>query len=150
MMKIDKFMKKHSKTVLNEKGFALVTTLVLSVVALGFIMALMYMVTSSTQQLSSVKVYKSSLEVAKGASEFLTAGITDDQLGCADNITSVEQFISKYKSETDDYSVDLLNYSCRTFDNGKKALYLFEIQVNRGQTQEKTIIEFGYLEEFTD
>ncbi|WP_022851353.1 hypothetical protein [Limisalsivibrio acetivorans] len=133
----------------NNKGFSLVTTLVLSMVALAFISTLAYFVQSGSQTTASLGSYKSSLDVAKGTADFLIAGVRDNQVGCADNITKVTTFISRYDNETTTHDISVTNYECKSFDNDEKELYIFTIEVNRGANQEKSIVEFGYLEDFS-
>lgn len=57
----------------NEKGIALITSLVLSLIAVVLATAIMILVMSSTKQTGTVKRYASALEAAKGGiEEFLT------------------------------------------------------------------------------
>jgi hypothetical protein len=54
----------------NEKGVALVTALLLTLISLGIIMALLYMSTRGARQSSSQKRYNSVLEASHGSIEF--------------------------------------------------------------------------------
>ena len=135
---------------MNNKGYALITTLVMSVVALGFISTLIYFVMSGSKATQSVRNYRSSLDIAKGATDFVTAGIYENQVGCADSLSAVQTFMDKYLTESPDYTISLLNYECEPFDTGQKEIYIVRLQVQRKDTNEKTIIEFGYLEEYQD
>lgn len=59
----------------NNKGVALVTSLMLTLISLTIIMALMYMITRSTTVSASLKRYKTALEASYGGSELYTKDI---------------------------------------------------------------------------
>ncbi len=59
----------------NEKGIALVTTLVLGLVALVFIGALLYLLTSGTKISGTEKRYYTALEAAKGGAELIISNL---------------------------------------------------------------------------
>ena len=59
----------------NEKGVALVTALMLTMISLGIIMALMYMVMQSTKMSAMSKFYKNSLEASYGGVEGMAKDI---------------------------------------------------------------------------
>lgn len=56
----------------NEKGIALVTSLLLTLISLGIIMALMYLISAQTKLSGAHKRYKNSLEASHGAVQLLT------------------------------------------------------------------------------
>jgi len=60
------------KNLNNEKGVALVTALVLTLISLGMVMALLYMVLQQTKLSGAHKRYKNSLEAAHGAAQIIT------------------------------------------------------------------------------
>jgi hypothetical protein len=57
------------KAITNEKGVALVTSLMLTLISLTIIMALLYMITAGTKLTGAQKRYKSSLDAANGGAE---------------------------------------------------------------------------------
>ncbi len=59
------------KQLRNEKGIALVTALMLTLISLTIVMYLMYMVTTGTQQSGANKRYRTALEASYGASELV-------------------------------------------------------------------------------
>jgi hypothetical protein len=59
----------------NTKGVALVTSLMLTLISLTIIMALMYMITQSTQVSGASKRYKTALDAGYGGSELFTKDI---------------------------------------------------------------------------
>ncbi len=73
-----------------EKGIALVTTLVLGLVALTFIGALLYMLTSESSSSGISKRYTTALEAAKGSADYVISSLLADQLICASNDGSVK------------------------------------------------------------
>lgn len=56
----------------NNKGIALVTSLMLTLISLTIVMALMYMITASTQMSGQFKRYKTALEASYGGTELVT------------------------------------------------------------------------------
>jgi hypothetical protein len=136
--------------IMNNKGFSLLMTLILSSVALAFISTLIYFVQSGTKSTASLESYKSSLEVAKGASEFLIAGVYDKQLGCEDNLTDAISLISPYDNETASHNITIIEYHCKSFNGGINELYSFRIRVQKANSDEVSEVEFGYLETYED
>jgi hypothetical protein len=67
----------------NNKGIALVTTLVLGLVALTFIGALLYMLTSESGSSGISKRYTTALEAAKGAADYVISGLLAEKLICS-------------------------------------------------------------------
>lgn len=59
----------------NEKGVALITALMLTLIALGIVMALLYYVTMGTKGTASQMRYKNVLEASQGGSEVFTKEI---------------------------------------------------------------------------
>lgn len=59
----------------NQKGIALVTSLMLTLISMTIVMALMYIITSSTKTSGLVKKYKTSLEASYGGTEILTKDV---------------------------------------------------------------------------
>ncbi len=65
-----------------ERGIALVTTLLLGIIAAVLIGALLYLIISGTQVSGIGKKYSVALEAAKGASEYIIERILADNLTC--------------------------------------------------------------------
>ena len=63
------------KNLKNEKGIALVTALLLTLIALAMIMALLYMITWQTKLSAAHKRYKTTLEASQGSTEIFTKQI---------------------------------------------------------------------------
>lgn len=59
----------------NERGVALVTALLLTMISLGIVMALLYMVTMGTRLSGAHKRYKNSLEATHGGAQLITKDI---------------------------------------------------------------------------
>jgi hypothetical protein len=59
----------------NDKGIALVTSLMLTLISMTVVMALMYMITSNTKSSGQIKKYKTSLEAAYGGTEIFTKDV---------------------------------------------------------------------------
>ena len=64
-----------NKILQNNKGIALVTSLMLTLITLTIIMALLYMVTQSTRVSGANKRYKTSIEASYGGAEVFTKDI---------------------------------------------------------------------------
>jgi hypothetical protein len=63
------------KTLRNENGIALVTSLLLTLIALGIIMAILYLITLGTQVSGAHRRYKSALEASYGGAEIFSMQI---------------------------------------------------------------------------
>lgn len=63
------------KILSENKGIALVTSLMLTLISLTIVMALLYMITRGTQLSAQQKKYKSSLEATYGGTEILTKDV---------------------------------------------------------------------------
>jgi len=59
----------------NNKGVALVTSLMLTLISLTIVMALLYMITRGTQMSAQNKKYKTSLEATYGGTEIVTKDV---------------------------------------------------------------------------
>jgi|ERR1039457_1861330 hypothetical protein len=59
----------------NNKGFALITSLMLTLISLTIVMALLYMITQGTQQSGQNKKYRTALEASYGGAELFTKDI---------------------------------------------------------------------------
>lgn len=71
----------------NEKGIALVTSLMLTLISLTIIMSLLYMITSSIQRTGATKRYKTVLEASYGGAEVVVRDIFPYIMRGIDNAT---------------------------------------------------------------
>ena len=128
------------KKLSNEKGMALVITLILSLVSLGLLVALFYMVSSGTN-ISGVNLrYSTALEAAKGISEYVMDNLTKmDYTSVPDNNTCLN--LGQY-SNLSGYNVHATILSKK--DLGSKYLYAVRVTADRTSTKEKATIEFIY------
>ena len=128
-----------------KKGFALVTVLILSFLALLLIAVLLFMVSRSSQMSGMEKRYTSSLEVAKGVSTYLMELMEEDAL------------CSKTDCSQKNVPIDLGNYSAFGPYRAKAILlsrvspgpniwvYAIEVTVvNENNPSEKSIVDFVY------
>jgi hypothetical protein len=63
------------RSVSGNKGFALVTSLMLTLISLTIVLALLYMITQGTQQSGLNKKYRTAMEASYGGAEILTKDI---------------------------------------------------------------------------
>lgn len=66
----------------NEKGAALITTIILGIVALAVIAALLTFILYGLRTSTLERKYTSALEAAKGSSEYIMKSLLDDTLNC--------------------------------------------------------------------
>jgi hypothetical protein len=125
----------------NNKGMALIITLILSLISLGLLIALFYMITSTTK-ISGINLrYATALEAAKGISDYVM-----DQLDTLD-YTSVpasnnNMNLSSF-SQINGYNMQakVLN---KTDLGGGTYLYSIRVEASRTGSNEKATIEFIY------
>jgi hypothetical protein len=132
------------------KGIALIVALVLSLVAMVFIGALFYLLTSGTQISGMYKTYTSSLEVAKGISNYLMR-LMDNGDFCkftSCNSTNATIDLGNY-SRIDNFQVNAtLLY--RILENptdpvNSPQTYAVELKVvNENNPSDKTTVDFVY------
>ncbi|RLJ71021.1 hypothetical protein BCF55_1310 [Hydrogenivirga caldilitoris] len=129
----------------NERGIALITTLILGLIALVIIAALMFMLVTGTQISGISKRYSGALEAAKGASEYIVQKILDGTLSCnGGGVCSAGGSIDleTYVSNIPGYTVSATYLG----DINRFGTYVYAIQVEaRGATSaERAIVEFVY------
>lgn len=73
---------KKNVIILNDKGFALLTVLVISFLSMGLIALAFFITTSSTQLFGVGKRYTVELDTAKGVAGYIMASIRDETLTC--------------------------------------------------------------------
>jgi flagellar basal body-associated protein FliL len=129
------------KILLNNKGMALIITLILSLVSLGLLAALFFMISSGTNISGSNLRYSSALEAAKGVSEYVM-----DRLEEMDYNT-----ISDNSSFPLNHSIENMgNFNMTAKILSKKELpgdvYIYSVQVDatKPNTNEKATIQFVY------
>lgn len=135
----------------NNKGFSLITTLILSAVALSFIGALAFFIHSGSKAGSSIDFYKSSLEIAKGASELLMKAVDESNFNCdTSTIDTTNDFLENYKDDSPNFLINVVKYECKEFYAGTSSgeLYLFVVSVNRKNRDEKAEVDFGYMKRY--
>lgn len=77
------------KTLTNDKGIALVTALLLTVLSLSIIIALLYVISAQTTMSGAHKRYKNSLEASHGAVRILTREVIPMMFSASDPRTSL-------------------------------------------------------------
>ncbi|WP_029520373.1 hypothetical protein [Persephonella sp. IF05-L8] len=136
----------------NEKGIALLTTLILGLVALAFIGALLYFLTSGTRFSGTEKRYYTALEAAKGgADSIISTLLIDGDVTCNNGNNCVSCPLTPSDSCKIDLTTTTLgNYNIEAYLLGKETTTystVFSIRViarNPQQPNEKAEIEFVY------
>lgn len=134
----------------NKKGFSLIITLILSFVALGFIAALLYLITTTTSLSGKGKKYTTALEAAKGLTDNIIDAIITDSLKCngttcTDNGTIDPSIINAQGFSVVGTVLKVSDYS--KIINGTKTdfkIYLINLKVNSTNSNDKSEVEFAY------
>ncbi len=130
----------------HREGIALITTSVLTLIALILSISLFLMLKSSTFMSGAYKRYSSSLEINKGIANYIIQGILDDELKCLtpdgkcannseidlDGLSKIGDFESKAKILT---IIEL--------PDGTR-IYSIEIETKNKKTGEKSTVDFVY------
>ena len=129
----------------SERGIALITTLLLGLIALVIIAALMFMLTTGTQISGIGKRYSGALEAAKGASEYIVQKILDGTISCnGGGVCSAGATIDleSYVSNIPGYTVSATYLG----DINKFGTYVYAIRVEASgaSSAEKAVVEFVY------
>lgn len=152
----------------SETGLALIVTLLLGLIAAGFIGALMYIMTTGTQ-LSGIETrYASAREAAKGGVSYISEGLSAGTLQCQDadgnqcycdymeaNATGSIKCSTNSSSFADSATVlmdsasDLGDYNVNAelqnmVQNGTTLIFTFDLSASSNSTQESSNIEFVY------
>lgn len=124
-----------------EKGLALISTLVLGLVAFAFIMALFYLLSSGVFISGSQKRYATALEAAKGVSDYIVEKVLLSELKCSGGTCDNGEQIDITDFNVPNYNINatLLNKT----DNVDYRIYSFRIEVENNNG-EKSIVEFVY------
>ncbi len=135
----------------NEKGMALITTLVLGLIALVFIGALLYILTTGTRISGTEKRYSTALEAAKGGAQFVINEILMGDLKCnggnpcktCSSSLSNDCKIDLPVSKLGNYEVNA--YLLSKESSGVTAIYSVRVKsFNPDVPNEKAEIEFVY------
>ncbi|EDP73446.1 hypothetical protein [Hydrogenivirga sp. 128-5-R1-1] len=139
----------------NQKGIALITTLVLGLIALAFIGALLYLLTSGTKISGVEKRYYTALEAAKSGAELVISNILSGDLKCnGTSCTPCPTAVSNAckidlnPSNLGSYSVESYLLEKEAFtDISGNSISIYTIKViakNFNKPEEKAEIEFVY------
>jgi len=140
----------------NEKGLALLTTLILGFIALGFIAALLYMLTSETRTSGTTARYTTALEAAKGGADMIIIKILNDDITCGGNTcpdpaTMCQTDLSNCKIDLQipnlgSYQLDayLIGRQSITYAGSNYIVYAVRIIAKNPEKKEKAEIEFVY------
>jgi hypothetical protein len=82
----------------NEKGIALVTTLMLTLIGLGIILCLLYMITGGAKMSGTNKRYKTTLEASYGGAEILVKDIVPYMLQNIDSTSLLGSLESSFSA----------------------------------------------------
>jgi len=129
------------------KGFVLLTTVILSLVALALVGGLLYMLTRTTSTTGMEKRYISAIEVTKGVSTYIMQAIDEGNLTCTDGIcgdNSPIDLSSAGLSEVGDYKVTATVK--KKVETPEGTIYTIEvITYNKNNPSEKSRVMFVYL-----
>jgi hypothetical protein len=132
------------------KGFALVTVLILSLIALIFTGAAIYISTKSTKVSGGEKRYRNVLDCAKGISFYLIDQMINDELRnkvanfslCKNNNCNEPIYIPPGVFPSN-YEVNATLLSV-VYPSDGGTVYTVEVKVKNKNTGEKVTIDFGY------
>ncbi len=144
----------------NEKGIALITTMVLGFIALGFIGALLYVLTSGTNVSSMEKRYTTALEAAKGGAELIISNLFYGTLTCnngnpcqpcptPETDPCSNNFLIDIKDENGNITSDIGGYQLKAYYLSEEttitaSIYAIRVKAVKSSSKEKAIIEFVY------
>jgi len=142
----------------NNKGMALITTIILSVIALLLVGTVYYLLNSGTKISGIQARYTTALEASKGASEYVMNLILDK----FDNI-STEEISCSSLTECAGYTGNCIDLSAKNynklggfdicakvldskyFPNKNLVIYSIEVRaINPNNNDEKSVIQFVY------
>ena len=104
----------------DKKGIALVTSLMMTLMSMVIIMALLYVITGSTQRSGAAKRYRSALEAANGGAEVVVKDMMPYLMNQFQSYTS-SQVINNFK--TDFTSVGFVEVNTTSADCLKAKMY---------------------------
>jgi len=128
-----------------ERGIALITTLVLGLIALVIIAALMFILVSGTQISGISKRYTGALEAAKGSTEYIIQRILEGTLTCngggvcsAGDPVDLEAFVSSIPGYrvTATFLGEIVSFG--TY------VYAIRVEARGTAAPERAVVEFVY------
>ncbi|MGA1846941.1 hypothetical protein [Deferribacter abyssi] len=131
---------------MKNKGMALVTTLILSLVALGFVAAILYMINSSTNISGSHKRYQNTLMAARSAAEYIMDKILigDENILCNGSLCS-DNTTFDLNNLTNDYNINVKVLDKSEDSTTGVTVYSFRVTTtNKNNPKEKSVIEFVF------
>ena len=144
----------------NEKGIALITTMVLGFIALGFIGALLYLLTTGTNVSTVEKRYTTALEAAKGGAELIISNLFYGRLTCnngnpcqpcptPESAPCSNNFLIDIKDENGNSISDIGGYQITGYYLSEEtsttaSVYAIRVKATKSSTKEKAVIEFVY------
>ena len=144
----------------NQKGIALVTALILSLLALAFMAVLLNSTISSTRISGIEARYNTALQVARGVSDYIANQISYDNLQCSNGTAVFDQLSCRtnYAVQLGSYS-SLGNYSLNAtmlsdpveITSGNSTYELYAVRVAsqaQNNPSEQAIIDFVYRLEY--
>ena len=151
------------KLILNDEGFALLTTFLLSFLSLGLIAVAFYMLTSSSHLQGVAKRYTVELDAAKGISGYIMAEVRNGNLACVNSpctpnaacatnssIIVAPDGICKGLGKVDsagkgDCSTIKACYMTETEDTASPGTFFYSFEViSTNNSGEKAIVDFVY------
>lgn len=146
---------------LDEKGFALLTVVLLGAISMVLLSMVFVILTMSTSVSGVGKRYLTELESAKGASEFVMASLRNTSLRCidkSDNQTACTSAANQRiflpnvictslgKANCTGLTAKLLSEASFTPENSSSAVTVYAIEVSSraANAQERATVEFVY------
>ena len=128
---------------MKRRGIALLTVVLLSLIALIFSEALIYMTMKTTEISGTGKRYSSALEAAKGASDLIIQQILNGSLKCENPPCKSNSLIDLGGYSTmGDYQITAKILS--EINKPAKTIYAIEVEAKSVKTPEKAVIDFVY------
>ncbi|WP_457643926.1 hypothetical protein [Persephonella sp.] len=137
----------------NEKGIALLTTIILGAVALAFIGALLYMLISGTHMSGVSGRYTTALDAAKGGADLVITKILNNDITCGGATCTPCPDTPDDQCKIDLQISNLGNYNVEAYLIGKDAvvyggsnydLYAIRVIATNPNTRETAEVEFVY------
>ena len=131
------------------KGMVLITVVIVSLIALTFTGALLYLVSSQTSITGAEKRYTSALEVAKGVSSYLMQLMTEGELctmiDCSRNLQKISENPNFHFKRLGKYKVEAYLLKKIPPNSSPEGIYSVKLVVkNVNNEREKSEIYFVY------
>ncbi|WP_293447495.1 hypothetical protein [Persephonella sp.] len=137
----------------NEKGIALLTTLILGLVAVVFISVLLYILSTGTRMSGMIGRYTTSLEAAKGGADLVITKIINDDIKCGGNACTPCPDTPNTNCKIDLQVSNLGGYNLSAYLIGEDStiyagtayrIYAIKVIATKPNSDEKAEIEFVY------